>query len=84
MTKRELEKENEALRILLNWAEECDFGYDNFESAFESAFEEEGFEEGEFERILDEIENSEMDYIEGMIYAAEIYVEKRGNPYAKD
>lgn len=46
MTKRELKKENEALRVLLNWAEECDFGYDNFESAFE----EEGFEVGEIKQ----------------------------------
>lgn len=48
-------KRNKALMLLLNWAEECDFGYDNFPD--------------EYDRYKKDIED--MDYIEGMIYIAE-------------
>lgn len=44
-----------ALMLLLNWAEECGFGYDNFPE--------------EYERCKDEIED--MGYLDGMIYIAE-------------
>ena len=49
-----LEEENKALRLLLEWATECDFGYDNFPE--------------EYEKYKEEIEG--MDYREGMIYIA--------------
>ena len=51
-----------ALMLLLNWAVECDFGYDNFPE--------------EYERYKDEIEG--MGYIDGMIYIAEKEVERNG------
>lgn len=57
----ELKTENEALKLLIEWAEECDFGYDNFPE--------------EYERYKDEIEG--MGYIEGMIHIAKrVYQEK--------
>ena len=49
-----------ALMLLLNWAVECDFGYDNFPE--------------EYERYKDEIED--MSYLDGMIYIAEKEVER--------
>lgn len=49
-----------ALMLLLNWAVECDFGYDNFPE--------------EYERYKDEIED--MSYFDGMIYIAEKEVER--------
>ena len=48
-----------ALMLLLNWAVECDFGYDNFPE--------------EYERYKNEIED--MSYFDGMIYIAEKEVE---------
>lgn len=60
---KELEEENEALKLLIEWAEECDFGYDNFPEEYES--------------YKDEIEG--MGYIEGMIHIAKrVYQQKRG------
>lgn len=57
----ELKAENAALRLLIEWAEECDFGYDNFPE--------------EYERYKDEIEG--MGYIEGMIHIAKrVYQQK--------
>lgn len=53
--------ENKALRLLLNWAVECDFGYDNFPE--------------EYERYKKDVED--MDYIEGMIYIAKKVIEER-------
>ena len=53
-------KTNKALMLLLNWAEECGFGYDNFPE--------------EYERYENDIED--MDYIEGMIYIAEKVLEE--------
>ena len=50
-----------ALMLLLNWAVECDFGYDNFPE--------------EYERYKDEIED--MSYFDGMIYIAEKEVERK-------
>ena len=49
-----------ALMLLLNWAVECGFGYDNFPE--------------EYERYKDEIED--MSYFDGMIYIAEKEVER--------
>ena len=51
-----------ALMLLLDWAVECGFGYDNFPE--------------EYERYKDEIED--MSYIDGMIYIAEKEVERNG------
>lgn len=48
-----------ALLLLVTWAEECGFGYDNFPE--------------EYETYKDEIEG--MGYIDGMIYIAERVVE---------
>lgn len=49
-----------ALMLLLEWAVECDFGYDSFPE--------------EYERYKDEIED--MSYFDGMIYIAEKEVER--------
>jgi len=49
--------------LLLEWAEECDFGYDNIP--------------GEYDKYKDDIED--MDYFEGMIYIAEKEVERLEN-----
>jgi FtsZ-binding cell division protein ZapB len=59
----QLKTENEALKLLIEWTEECDFGYDNFPE--------------EYERYKDEIEG--MGYTEGMIHIAQrVYQQKRG------
>lgn len=47
-------EENAALNLLVDWAIQCDFGYDNFPE--------------EYEKYADEIEN--LGYKEGMIYIA--------------
>lgn len=47
-------EENAALNLLIDWAIQCDFGYDNFPE--------------EYEKYKDEIEN--LGYKEGMIYIA--------------
>lgn len=60
----ELKAENAALRLLIEWAEECDFGYDNFPE--------------EYERYKDEIKD--VGYIEGMIHIAKrVLSEKKGD-----
>ena len=51
---KEQEKEIKALRLLVEWAEECDFGFDQFQD--------------EYERYKDEIKG--MKYIDGMIHVA--------------
>lgn len=55
--------ENKALRLLLRWAEECDFGYDNFPE--------------EYERYKEDVKD--MDYMEGMIYIAKKVIEENKN-----
>ena len=55
-----MSKREKALLLLLEWAEECGFGYDNFPE--------------EYERYKEEIEG--MGYIEGMIYIAEREIER--------
>lgn len=57
---KEQEKEIKALRLLVEWAEECDFGYDSFPD--------------EYERYKDEIED--MGYIDGMIHIAKRTLEE--------
>lgn len=47
-------EENAALNLLIDWAIQCDFGYDNFPE--------------EYKKYADEIEN--LGYKEGMIYIA--------------
>ena len=58
-----LREENKALRLLLNWAEECDWGFDNFRDDDVIDWE-------EFEK-----ETEDMDYIESMIFYAKKYLE---------
>ena len=64
---KELEKENKKLKerlelykkafcVFVNWAEECDFGYDNIPN--------------EFVKYKDELEKKEIGYIEGLMYIA--------------
>lgn len=55
-----MSKTEKALRLLLEWAIECGFGYDNFPE--------------EYDRYKNDIEN--MEYIEGMIYIAEKVLEE--------
>lgn len=57
-----MSKREKALLLLLEWAEECGFGYDNFPE--------------EYERYKEDIEG--MGYIEGMIYIAEREIERLG------
>ena len=59
---KEQEKEIKALRLLVEWAEECDFGFDQFPY--------------EYERYKDEIKD--MKYIDGMIYVAKRTLEDHG------
>ncbi len=59
---KEQKKENKALRLLVEWAEECDFGYDQFPV--------------EYERYKEEIKD--MNYIEGMIHIAKRTLEDHG------
>lgn len=55
-----LQDEN-ALRLLLSWAEECDWGFNNFPEECES--------------YIAEAEN--MSYLDSMIYVAKRYLEER-------
>ena len=55
----ELQKENKALRLLVDWATECDFGFDQFY--------------GEYRKYKDEIKD--MGYIDGMIHVAKRTIE---------
>ena len=57
-----MSKKEKALLLLLEWAEECGFGYDSFSE--------------EYERYKEEIEG--MGYIEGMSYIAEREIERLG------
>jgi len=50
-------KQNKALLLLVEWAEECGFGYDNIPWLY-----------AKYKR---EIENKNMGYTEGLIYIAE-------------
>ena len=59
---KEQEKEVKALRLLVEWAEECDFGFDQFPD--------------EYERYKDEIKD--MKYIDGMIHVAKRTLEDNG------
>lgn len=59
---KEQEKEIKALRLLVEWAEECDFGFDQFPD--------------EHERYKDEI--NDMKYIDGMIHIAKRTLEDNG------
>lgn len=59
---KEQEKEIKALRLLVEWAEECDFGFDQFPE--------------EYERYKDEL--TDMEYIEGMIHVAKRTLEDHG------
>lgn len=49
-------KENEALRLLIDWAVDCDFGYDNMPE--------------EYEKYKDYLEKNDLGYIDGLIYIA--------------
>lgn len=54
--------EIKALRLLLKWATECDFGYDQFQD--------------EYERYKDEIQD--MSYIDGMVHVVKRTLEDHG------
>ena len=56
---RDLTEENRALRLLLEWADDCGFGFDQFQE--------------EHDRYKDEIED--MSYTEGMIHVAKRVLE---------
>ena len=59
---KEQEKEIKALRLLVEWATDCDFGFDQFHD--------------EYERYKDEIKD--MKYIDGMIHVAKRTLEDHG------
>jgi len=59
---KEQQKQIKALRLLVEWAEECDFGFDQFPD--------------EYERYKDEI--TDMKYIDGMIHVAMRTLEDHG------
>ena len=59
---KEQDKEIKALKLLVEWAEECDFGFDQFPD--------------EYERYKDEIKD--MKYIDGMIHVARRTLEDSG------
>jgi hypothetical protein len=59
---KEQDKEIKALRLLVEWAEDCDFGFDQFHD--------------EYERYKDEIKD--MKYIDGMIHVAKRTLEDHG------
>jgi len=59
---KEQGKEIKALRLLVEWATDCDFGFDQFPE--------------EYERYKDEI--TDMKYIEGMIHVAKRTLEDHG------
>jgi len=59
---KEQEKEIKALRLLVEWAIDCDFGFDQFPD--------------EYERYKDEIKD--MKYIDGMIHVAKRTLEDHG------
>lgn len=63
----QLNKKNKALLLLLNWAEECDWGFDNFRD--DDVIDWDNFEK--------EAEN--LDYIESMVKYAEMYLESKGD-----
>lgn len=55
-----MSKTEKALRLLLEWAIECGFGYDNFPEEYKK-----------YEREI-----KDMSYTEGMIYIAEKVIEE--------
>ena len=59
---KEQENEIKSLRLLVEWAEECDFGFDQFPD--------------EYERYKDEIKD--MKYIDGMVHVAKRTLEDQG------
>ena len=59
---KEQNKDIKALRLLVEWAEECDFGFDQFRD--------------EYERYKDEIKD--MKYIDGMVHVAKRTLEDHG------
>jgi len=59
---KEQKKEIKALRLLVEWATDCDFGFDQFYD--------------EYERYKDEIKS--MKYIDGMIHVAKRVLEDHG------
>ena len=56
-------KENRALRLLLKWAEECGFGFDNF---IDDTIDWKKFKK----------ETKDMNYLDSMIYYAERWIEE--------
>ena len=58
----ELKKENAALKLLLEWAEETGFGYDHIPE--------------EYAEFKDDLERLDIGYMEGFIYMAKKRVEQ--------
>lgn len=66
----ELQQENEAMKKLIEWISECDFGFDNFVNDYE---EDINMTEEEFDK-----ETENMSYIESMIHYAKLYIKIKG------
>lgn len=66
----QLQQENEAMKQLIEWIEECDFGFDNFVNDFEEDIK---MTEEEFDK-----ETENMSYIESMIHYAKLYIKNKG------
>ena len=63
---RGLIDENTALKLLIDWVEDCDsFGYDNIPE--------------EYERYKKDIEAQKMSYTEGLIYIALCEIKRKGS-----
>lgn len=58
----EIKKENAALKLLLEWAEETGFGYDNIPE--------------EYAEFKDDLEKNDIGYMEGFIYMAKKRIEQ--------
>lgn len=62
--RKEAKDDNAALHLLVDWAIQCNFGYDNFPE--------------EYEEYKDELESQQLGYKEGMIYIADKVVKREG------
>ena len=62
----QLNKKNKALLLLLNWAEECDWGFDSFRD--DDVIDWDNFKK----------ETEDLNYIESMVKYAEMYLESKG------
>lgn len=65
-------------RLVIEWAEQCDFGFDNIATDYSGDWNEEIISEKQFNE-----ETKDMDYTESLIYYANIYMNKSDEPYVK-